>query len=590
MTANAITALHLGNFKAFANTQRIPIRPLTLIYGPNSSGKSSIIHSLLLARHAMETGELDVYRTNVGGEAVDLGGFGQYVYRRDRKNRVEWGVDLDPRLFRGSLGELLSPAKTLTISLTLSFKNDRVQVESFSIEADRQEILYMSARGQILRCDRLNYEHPVIEQIINAIVESYTTVQKLQPEDKEGIKQAINDLVLDITAQASRWFPPGIQVSDDAEDSKIGLGEQLSLFPVSRGQRKEDLTTVLRFWLSRRVHDLVKGVTAAVDRDIKCLRYLGPFRSYPPRHYASARQQDPNWEAGGGAAWQTLLTDSQVRQKVNYWLGNAERMQTPYELVVRELLPNSELGKNLLELIQKGFHDLAGKLVVHAEAYGSDLQEQVQQLKADIENKPDMEGNFIEFTHPDALFPELDELVSILADIDTLSETWADNLAKASTERVADLVLIDKRSQTPVSHRDIGIGVSQVLPILVSCYALSETLVAIEQPEIHLHPRLQAELGDVFIESALGKQKNNFILETHSEHLLLRIMRRMRETCYGDLPEGLPAIHPEDISVLYVQPDGPQSIVQEIPLNKRGELVKAWPGGFFEEGLEEVFA
>lgn len=84
MSANAITALHLGNFKAFADTQRIPIRPLTLIFGPNSSGKSSIIHSLLLARHAIETGELDVYRTNVGGEAVDLGGFGQYVYRRDR--------------------------------------------------------------------------------------------------------------------------------------------------------------------------------------------------------------------------------------------------------------------------------------------------------------------------------------------------------------------------------------------------------------------------------------------------------------------------------------------------------------------------
>ena len=82
MSANTITALRLGNFKAFADTQRIPIRPLTLIFGPNSSGKSSIIHSLLLARHAIETGELDVYRTNIGGEAVDLSGFGQYVYRK----------------------------------------------------------------------------------------------------------------------------------------------------------------------------------------------------------------------------------------------------------------------------------------------------------------------------------------------------------------------------------------------------------------------------------------------------------------------------------------------------------------------------
>jgi AAA15 family ATPase/GTPase len=58
-----LTALRLGNFKAFADTQRLPIRPLTLIFGANSSGKSRLIHGLLLARHAMETGELDIHRT-----------------------------------------------------------------------------------------------------------------------------------------------------------------------------------------------------------------------------------------------------------------------------------------------------------------------------------------------------------------------------------------------------------------------------------------------------------------------------------------------------------------------------------------------
>ena len=102
-----------------------------------------------------------------------------------------------------------------------------------------------------------------------------------------------------------------------------------------------------------------------------------------------------------------------------------------------------------------------------------------------------------------------------------------------------------------------------------------------EQPELHLHPRLQSDLADVFIDSALGETKNTFLLETHSEHLLLRIMRRMRETYEGRLPEGALPVHPEDVAVIYVDPSGPQSIVQELPLNKRGELVKAWPGGFF---------
>lgn len=92
----------------------------------------------------------------------------------------------------------------------------------------------------------------------------------------------------------------------------------------------------------------------------------------------------------------------------------------------------------------------------------------------------------------------------------------------------------------------------------------------------------------MFIQSALVGQQNTFILETHSEHLILRIMRRMRETFRGELPDGLPPVRPEDVVVLYVERDGARSIVREMPLNERGEFVKAWPGGFFEEGLREV--
>jgi len=69
-----LTALNLARFKAFADSQRIPIRPITLIFGANSAGKSSIIHALALAHHALETGDLDVQRTQVGGESIDLTG------------------------------------------------------------------------------------------------------------------------------------------------------------------------------------------------------------------------------------------------------------------------------------------------------------------------------------------------------------------------------------------------------------------------------------------------------------------------------------------------------------------------------------
>jgi hypothetical protein len=73
-------------------------------------------------------------------------------------------------------------------------------------------------------------------------------------------------------------------------------------------------------------------------------------------------------------------------------------------------------------------------------------------------------------------------------------------------------------------------------------------------------------------------------------------MRRMRETRLGRLPTGCPPVRPEDVSVVFVEPTDTsetgqhRTLAREMPLNSRGELVKSWPGGFFEEGYRELFA
>jgi predicted ATPase len=166
----------------------------------------------------------------------------------------------------------------------------------------------------------------------------------------------------------------------------------------------------------------------------------------------------------------------------------------------------------------------------------------------------------------------------------------------SGSERLNELILVDTRTGTRVSHRDVGIGISQVLPVLVGAYGSQDAIVAMEQPEIHLHPALQAELGDVFIRSALGGPGNTFILETHSEHLILRIMRRMRETANGELPKDvsppIPPTRPEDVAILYVQTraDTGSTVVRRLELDEEGKLLDPWPGGFFEEGFRERFS
>ncbi|MCI0410456.1 MAG: DUF3696 domain-containing protein, partial [Acidobacteria bacterium] len=95
--------------------------------------------------------------------------------------------------------------------------------------------------------------------------------------------------------------------------------------------------------------------------------------------------------------------------------------------------------------------------------------------------------------------------------------------------------------------------------------------------------------GDVFLESALREQRNAFLIETHSEHLLLRMLRRIRETTDGELPNGLPRVRPEDVSVLYVQPGREGAEVVHIPVTEEGEFERPWPEGFFAERARELF-
>ena len=129
-----LNQIGIGNFKAFGDKQNIPIRPLTLIYGANSSGKSSILHSLILARHAQETGNLDIHRTTIGGESVDLGGFRQFIHRRNVDRRMEWMVELNTASFTGQFAELMARVKNISATLEIGLPQVEEMIEQDSVD------------------------------------------------------------------------------------------------------------------------------------------------------------------------------------------------------------------------------------------------------------------------------------------------------------------------------------------------------------------------------------------------------------------------------------------------------------------------
>lgn len=583
-------ALRVGNFKAFADTQRIPLKPITLIFGPNSAGKSSFIHSLALAHEAQfgrekrSLARLDVHHTDIGGSSIDLGGFRQFIHRGQANKRMEWGAEIKVAALTGDkdqrLAQLLAPVQTVTLSISLGIELDdqdrpkpgaEPRVESIEISGDGAELLRMSRRradshGSTLRLDRLASDHPVFRQVLKAIVESATTSEEMRPEDFDGANEAIASLLPELQVRVEQFFPTAVELpkTEGVELSPVSM-----LFPVSKGNRKEDIAQAVRFYLPRTLADLVKGLSDALADELKRLHYLGPLRSFPPRHLAFAEHEDSNWYAGGGYAWDVVRRNDSVREAVNGWLGSS-KLKTPYKLVVRSLVALDQIDGPVTEVLSEdGFACVEG--LTHERDW--------VEIAKSSDDAPLLPQNAMD---------HLLDVRGAVSDPERSASAIVNAIGESDADRIRELVLIDQRTNTVVTHRDVGIGISQVLPVLVLAYGSQGKLLAMEQPEIHLHPALQAELGDVFIEAALGDRQNTFILETHSEHLILRLMRRMRES-HQHKETGLPKLTPADVSVLYVEPDGTRSIVREMPLNELGELVKSWPGGFFEEGLREQF-
>ena len=271
--------------------------------------------------------------------------------------------------------------------------------------------------------------------------------------------------------------------------------------------------------------------------------YLGPLRWMPPRVVSLSGETDT---ASGEFAWSQLMKEPGLLEKVNRHLAGSIRAD--FRLECRRLSPLPST-------------DEVDRIVRDAMAASSEPEEP----EARVAEEPDH----------DALQARL-------------AQELTERLQSKTGDPVFELTIVDNTTGLAVSHRDVGTGISQLLPVLVHAASQKEQLIMIEQPELHLHPKLQADLGDVFRDSALGENKNTFLIETHSEHLILRLLRRIRETTGGQHGDA-PPVRPDDVALLYVEPREEGAVVHRLRVDEHGRLIDPCPGGFFEEDFDEVF-
>ncbi|MHB1222856.1 MAG: DUF3696 domain-containing protein [Gemmatimonadaceae bacterium] len=147
-------------------------------------------------------------------------------------------------------------------------------------------------------------------------------------------------------------------------------------------------------------------------------------------------------------------------------------------------------------------------------------------------------------------------------------------------------VLLRTRKDLPeVKLTDVGFGISQVLPVIVECFSTPPgSVVIFEQPEIHLHPKVQADLADVFVDAIHAREDGaergvQFIIESHSEHFLRRLQRRIAEE----------RLRPEDAALYFVNTDQAGARLEELDVDMFGNILN-WPDGFFGDEMADLVA
>lgn len=148
-----------------------------------------------------------------------------------------------------------------------------------------------------------------------------------------------------------------------------------------------------------------------------------------------------------------------------------------------------------------------------------------------------------------------------------------------------EVLVRTSRGLPEVKLTDVGFGVSQVLPVIVECfYVPPRSTVIFEQPEIHLHPSVQAALADLFIDAIRAREGGvprecQFIVESHSEHFLRRLQRRIAEE----------ELSKDDAALYFVHAETSGARIEELDVDLYGNI-RNWPKNFFGDEMEDLVA
>lgn len=462
-----IRKLTLHNFKAFQNTGQLDIEPMTILAGANSSGKSSILQSLLLLKQTIEIDPLHI-NLNLDGRYVQVSGIDELTFNKPSRTECEIGFDLE---LQGS-----------------GFVTRRFLERHFP-KLEIQEGKRYSLQGRISVYFKY---HRFGEERYKAGVSRFEI--RTHIGDVEGPR-----LVIRYWGGRYRFDFRGSGLTNP----KPGEGKEIiglvffHFLPFQyrvKTKREKRLESI-------RFDDVFDDLIYALHRELENLRFLGPLREVPRRAYLHSGTTFPEIGQRGEYAAQVLWLERNT--KIDYIRELGEKPKT----------------MTLLEAVAEVFRGMG-----------------------------------------------------IIEPIDV-----------SSSKRIVYQILFGIQSSSTkksVTIADVGFGISQLLPIIVmGLTAPRDALLLYEQPEIHLHPKLQANLADFLLR--LSAQGKRIVVETHSEHFVNRIRRRIVEDDSDNIRKN--------VNILFVHQPGYRKAATIEPLRvDRYGIIENWPEDFFPEAADEA--
>ena len=491
-----IDELRLDMFQGFGQPQTIPLRPFTLIYGPNAAGKSSILRALRLLNQSVNArGSESSFLFD--GDEISMASFQNTIYQHEVS-------EPDGALVPMDLGCTLRVEPTPSSrSNDWHFWFSGVTIDWSLVAPGIVGSVELQFHTREPRLEDVLFSFDVVPRGNRPVVATVFSGEETLKEVEMGRARPTSGAVANMSVESQRSY--------EAEQ------EYNSNFDLSW----EEFILETAFHMSS----------------------ILP-RPYPENHPANRRARTE------GSSGRFLGSSRQGRFL-------AELLSMPMQLLNRQARATAYVGP-LREITRR--------------------LDFVQAKETFVDPLDSLEEPSNQEAHDSLLSAWLERLTD---------GRYSFQRVEFKSEEVgifgalqADFIY-DNFTDTQVSFQDVGVGLSQVMPILRSLMTIksgsgkTKTLL-IEQPELHLHPKMQMHLADLLIDAAT-RRGVQILAETHSEAFLLRVQKRLRE---GTLDVS-------DVQVLYVDNDGGNNFVRQIPLERGLDFEAELPISFANLRLAE---